>query len=80
MTEPAQCDYHFAPGVRCLMQKGHDEPYYPYIDRGQTGYYSDTLSRGSAHQVVVDAPPIPPRNEWTGNERRDSLPRWPQFK
>lgn len=58
---------------------GHEEPYYPYLDYGQTGWYSDTLRRGTPHQVVVDPPEVPPTDEWTGQERRDSLPRWPQF-
>lgn len=80
MAEPMQCGYHFGPGVRCLMVDGHDEPYYPYLDYGQTGEYSDLLRRGTPHQVVADAPEVPPREQWTGEERRDSLPRWPQFK
>ena len=80
MTERMQCGFHFGPGVRCLMVDGHDQPYYPYLDHGQTGEYSNLLSRGTPHQVVEDPPEVPPREQWTGNERRDSLPRWPQFK
>lgn len=79
MPEPMQCGYHFGPGVRCLMVDGHDQPYYPYLDYGQTGEYSDILSRGTPHQVVAPAPEVPPREQWTGQERRDALPRWPQF-
>lgn len=75
-----QCSFEFAPGVRCQMVAGHDEPYYHYHDRGQTGFYSDTLSRGSDHQVHAPASEVPPREQWTGNERRDSVESWPVFR
>ena len=61
------------------MVAGHDEPYYPYLDRGQYGFYSDLLSKGSAHQVLAPAPDLPPRDEWTGDERRDSVESWAVF-
>lgn len=79
MTEQMQCAFEFGPGVRCLMVAGHDQPYYSYLDYGQSGEYSDILSRGTPHQVVADPPPVPPRDEWTGEERRDSVQRWPAF-
>jgi hypothetical protein len=74
MPEP-QCDYEFAPGLRCHLIAGHDEPYYPYLDRGQTGFYSDILSEGTAHAIFSEVPPRPPREDWTGAERRDTVMR-----
>jgi hypothetical protein len=79
LVDLAQCAFEFAPGVRCQMQAHHDEPYYPYLDYGQYGVYSDILSRGTAHQVHADPPPLPPSNEWTGKERNNSLPSRPTF-
>lgn len=72
-----QCRFEFAPGVRCQMAAGHDEPYYPYLDYGQSGWYSDILSRGSGHVVHADPAPLPPREEWTGAERKDTVESWP---
>jgi hypothetical protein len=80
MTEPEQCTFEFAPGVSCQMVAGHEEPYYPYLDYGQTGWYSDILSAGSAHQVVSEAPTVPPRDEWTGRERKGLVPSYPWFR
>ena len=74
-----QCAYEFAPGVRCMMVAGHEEPYYPYLDCGQWGKYSDILSEGSPHEVLTLAPALPPRDEWTGEERRKDLPSYPVF-
>ena len=65
-----RCTYEFAPGVRCERDEGHDEPYYPYLDRGQWGEYSDILSRGTDHIATAPAPELPPRAEWTGLERK----------
>jgi hypothetical protein len=79
MTDREQCAFEFAPGVRCQMVAGHDAPYYRYLDYGQTGWYSDTLSQGSSHQVTATAPEVPPREEWTGAERRDTVESWPVF-
>lgn len=75
-----QCTFEFAPGVRCQVEAGHDEPYYSYIDRGQTGFYSDILTRGSQHQVVADPQALPNRSEWTGDERKDTVPGYPRFQ
>lgn len=69
-----RCEFIFAPGLRCQVEAGHDEPYYPYLDRGQWGEYSSILSPGSPHQVGAPALPVPPREEWTGNERKDTVP------
>lgn len=80
MSEHAQCEYEFAPGLRCHMIAGHDEPYYPYLDRGQYGYYSDILSRGTAHELHSAPPRWPPREEWTGNERKDTVPSYAMFR
>lgn len=74
-----QCSYEFAPGVRCMKPAGHDEPYYPYLDYGQWGKYSDILNAGSAHLVVSADPAAPPREEWTGNERKGSTANWAVF-
>lgn len=79
MTKPEQCAFEFAPGVRCMKAAGHDEPYYPYLDRGQWGEYSAILSEGSRHEVVSARPACPPRAEWTGRERRDTVPDWVMF-
>ena len=62
------------------MVAGHEEPYYPYLDRGQYGYYGDILSQGTAHQVLAPALDVPPRDEWTGEERRDSVESWAVFR
>jgi len=78
-TTKTQCEFLFAPGVQCQMEAGHEEPYYPYLDYGQTGWYSDILSRGTEHQVHADPPKLPPRDEWTGKERKDSKPSYPSF-
>lgn len=75
-----QCGFHFAPDVRCQMVDGHDQPYYPYLDYGQSGWYSDILSRGTPHQVIAPAPALPPREQWTGNERKDSVQSWTAFR
>ncbi|WP_228164593.1 hypothetical protein [Microbacterium testaceum] len=80
MPEKDRCAFEFAPGVRCQMVAGHEEPYYPYLDRGQYGYYSDILSQGTAHQVLAPALDVPPRDEWTGEERRDSVESWAVFR
>lgn len=71
--DEVQCAYEFAPGVRCQVQAGHDEPYYPYLDRGQWGEYSSILSAGSPHLASAPAPPLPPREQWTGHERKDTV-------
>jgi hypothetical protein len=74
-----RCVFRFAPGIRCQMEAGHDEPYYPYLDRGQWGEYSDILRPGTPHQVRAPAPTLPPRSEWTGDERRDTVRSYPIF-
>ena len=74
-TEHEQCEFEFAPGVRCALIKGHDEPYYPYLDRGQWGEYGTLLTRGTEHAVFAPPLPVPPRSEWTGDERKDTVDR-----
>jgi hypothetical protein len=74
-----QCEFEFAPGVRCQMVAGHDEPYYPYHDYGQWGEYGDILSAGSRHQVHSGPPQRPPRDEWTGLERKGTTPSYAKF-
>lgn len=56
-----------------MLIAGHDEPYYPYLDRGQWGEYSNILSRGYEHAVYAPPPPLPPPDEWTGFERSDTV-------
>jgi len=70
-----RCTFEFAAGVRCTLIAGHDEPYYPYLDRGQTGYYSDILSKGTEHSVTAPAKPVPERAAWTGDEPNDTVDR-----
>lgn len=82
MVDQNQCKFLIGPGVRCQMVDGHDKPYYPYLDYGQTGEYSDILRQGSNHKVEYPAPKLPPREEWTGDEQKD-CPRnntFPIFK
>lgn len=78
--EREQCAYEFAPGVRCQMVAGHDEPYYPYLDYGQSGWYSDVLAAGTRHRVESDAMTVPLREEWTGDERKGTVEGWPRFR
>jgi hypothetical protein len=67
-----RCEFEPTPGVRCELVAHHDEPYYPYLDYGQWGEYSDILSEGWPHVVHWPAQPLPPREQWTGNERKDT--------
>lgn len=75
-----QCEYEFAPGVRCQMVAGHDEPYYPYHDYGQSGEYGEILSEGSRHEVHSARPSRPPRDEWTGFERKGTVASFARFR
>jgi hypothetical protein len=75
VTDHERCDFEFAPGVRCMLIAGHDEPYYAYLDRGQWGEYSTLLGAGTEHAVFAPPQPVPPRSEWTGAERKDTVPR-----
>lgn len=74
-----QCKFMFAPGVQCEKVEGHADPYYPYIDYGQTGWYSTILSQGSDHTLSAPAAELPPRKEWTGNERKDTVGRFSEL-
>jgi hypothetical protein len=74
VAEEKQCEFEFAPGVRCMLIATHDEPYYPYLDYGQTGFYSDILTAGTQHAVYAPAKPLPPREAWTGDEPKDTVP------
>lgn len=78
--ERARCAFEFAPGVRCEMVAGHDDPYYPYMDFGQAGWYSTELSPGTDHVVHARPRAVPPTEEWTGNERRGAVEQWPVFR
>lgn len=80
MSKPTQCEFEFAPGVRCQMVAGHDEPYYPYHDYGQWGEYGTILSEGSRHEVHSARPGRPPQEEWTGNERKGTVSSYPPFR
>lgn len=74
-TTEKRCEFLFESGQQCQRIAGHDEPYYYYFDRGQTGYYDDTLSQGSGHIHSIFAPPlpVPPKEEQTGEERHDKV-------
>lgn len=74
-----RCTFEFAPGVRCQMLAGHDELYYPYLDRGQTGEYSHLLSEGSRHEVQANPAPLPDMRLWTDKERRGKVSSYPKF-
>lgn len=78
-SERERCEYEFAPGARCQKAAGHEKPYYHYHDYGQYGEYSDTLSTGSPHMVLAPAPDLPPREEWTGEERYSRMPEGAPF-